>query len=143
MWTGPSRALVFGPGELLRNFHTQLDIFKRSFNAVIGETAANQALVKGLKGKISQTKFDIRHIPTDVSESLIQNPLLYKFAGQEYLYVLDIYLAKLRTTNRMLDHLYDDYKHDGRISDKNVEKIHKYQLFPAQYQNRTKITFPL
>lgn len=125
-----------------RNFYTEINIFKRSFNAVIGETASNQALVKDLKNKIDQTHFNIRHIPADVSENLIQNPFLYKFAGQEYLYALNIYLTKVRTTNRMLDHLYDDYKLDGRITDNNVKKVSKYldnllyYTFILQYQSQ-------
>jgi len=128
--------------ETDRNFYTQLNIFKRSFNAVIEETAANQALVKGLKKKINQTKFDIRHIPADVSESLIKSPLIYKFAGQEYLYALSIYLEKVRTTNQILDHLYDDFKLDGKISDKNIGRIHKhlddllYYIYILQYQSQ-------
>ena len=79
-----------------RNFYTEINIFKRSFNAVIGETASNQALVKDLKNKIDQTHFNIRHIPADVSENLIQNPFLYKFAGQEYLYALNFYLVSIQ-----------------------------------------------
>lgn len=125
-----------------RNFYTELDIFKRSFNAIIEETAANQALVKDLKNRISQTKFNIKHIPSDVSESLIQNPLVYKFAGQEYLYALSIYLEKLRTANRILDHLYDDYKLDGKITNNNIERIYEhldsllYYTYILQYQSQ-------
>lgn len=125
-----------------RIFHNQLDVFKRSFNAVIEETAANQALVKGLRNKINQTKFNIRHVPVDVSENLIKDPLIYKFAGQEYLYALSIYLEKVRTTNRMLDHLYDDYKIDGKITDKNIDRIYEYlddllyYTYILQYQSQ-------
>ena len=125
-----------------RFFYNQLDVFKRSFNAVIEETAANQALVKGLKSKINQTKFNIRHVPVDVSENLIKNPFIYKFTGHEYLYALSIYLEKVRTTNRMLDHLYDDYKIDGKISDKNIDRLHKYldnllyYTYILQYQSQ-------
>ena len=125
-----------------RIFHNQLDVFKRSFNAVIEETAANQALVKGLKKKINQTTFNVRHVPVDISENLIKNPLIYKFAGEEYLLALSIYLEKVRTTNRILDHLYDDYKIDGKITDKNIERIYKYlddllyYTYILQYQSQ-------
>lgn len=125
-----------------RIFYNQLDVFKRSFNAVIEETAANQALIKSLKGKINQTKFNIRHVPVDVSENLIKNPLIYKFTGDEYLYALSIYLEKVRTTNRMLDHLYDDYKIDGKITDNNIDLLYKYldnllyYTYILQYQSQ-------
>lgn len=125
-----------------RIFYNQLDVFKRSFNAVIEETAANQALVKDLKRKINQTKFNIRHVPVDVTENVIKDSLIYKFAGQEYLYALSIYLEKVRTTNRLLDHLYEDYKIDGKITDKNIQRIYKhldgllYYTYILQYQSQ-------
>ena len=81
-------------------------------------------------------------MPVDISENLIKNPLIYKFAGEEYLLALSIYLEKVRTTNRILDHLYDDYKIDGKITDKNIERIYKYlddllyYTYILQYQSQ-------
>ena len=125
-----------------RIFHNQLDIFKRNFPAITEETAANQALIKRLKKNINVSIFELKHMSTVISGNLIRNPFLYKYAGQEYLYALDIYLNKTRETNLMLDYLLEDFKTDGKISESNIKRINinlddlLYYTYILQYQSQ-------
>ena len=128
--------------ESNRIFYNQLEIFKRSFPAVIYELAGNQSLIKSLKPTISISGAGVRRIYTDVTENLLTNPLLYKYVGQEYLYAINIYLQTARETNLILDQILDAFKQGKNISDHSITVIHQklddllYSLYILQYQSQ-------
>lgn len=109
-----------------RSFNTQLDIFKRYFNSIVYETGVNQASLKLLKKTINQNTFSLILISADVSESLIMNPLINKFAGEEYLLALSLYLTKVGGVNRTLELLYYNFKQDRKIKDENIDLINMH-----------------
>lgn len=119
-----------------------MDIFKRYFGAVISECAENQAVINKLKNEISATHFNLQLLSNEIADSLITNPMLYKYTGDEYLYALRIYLATIKIANRMLNFVFDDFKSDGMILDKNIQDLNKrldeclYYLYILQYQTQ-------
>jgi len=128
--------------ETDRSFNMEVDIFKRYFGAVISECAENQAVINKLKKEISPTHFNLQLLSSEVSKSLIGNPMLYKFTGDEYLYALRTYLTTVNIGNRMLDFIFDDFKADGEILDINIEDLNKrldeclYYLYILEYQTQ-------
>lgn len=128
--------------ESNRIFYNQLEIFKRSFPAVIEETARNQTLIKSLKKTISTSGAGVKRISTNISKNLLTNPMLYKYAGQEYLYSIGIYLQRAGETNRILDQISDGFKQDKNISNHSITDILQklddllYYLYILQYQSQ-------
>jgi len=128
--------------ETDRAFNMQVDIFKRYFAAVISETAENQAVINKLKREISTTHFNVQLLSNEIAGSLITNPMLYKYTGNEYLYSLRTYLATIKIANRMLNLVFDDFRSDETIMDKNIRNLNKrldecsYYLYILQYQTQ-------
>jgi len=125
-----------------RAYKTQVDTFRRSFGAVISECGENQAIINKLKKEITPVHFNLQILSDEISKGLIINPMLYKYAGDEYLYALRAYLANVKLVNQMLNLVYDDFKADGNISDKNINDLNAflddclYYLYILQYQSQ-------
>jgi hypothetical protein len=125
-----------------RIFQDQLDVFKRGFLAIPEEAEGNQALIKSIRINITTAAVDFRHISTGISESIVTNPLLYKYAGQEYVYSLSIYIDKAKSANRLLDDTREQLSEHKSISESNVTRVQLhlddllYYLYILQYQSQ-------
>ena len=128
--------------ETNRAYELQADIFKGNFGAIISECAENQAVINKLKKEISTTHFNLQLLSNQVSNRLIENSLLYKYTGDEYLYALRTYLVTVKISNRMLNFVFEDFKRDGVIESKNIKDLNKrldeclYYLYILQYQSQ-------
>lgn len=125
-----------------RAYKTQVDTFRRSFAAVMAESAENQAIINKLKKEISTTHFNLQILSDEITSSLVINPMLYKFTGDEYLYALRTYLTNIELVNKMLNFIFDDFKASGKILDKNIKALNSffddclYYLYVLQYQTQ-------
>lgn len=125
-----------------RAYKIQVDTFRRSFAAVMSESAENQAIINKLKKEISPTHFNLQVLSDEIAGSLLTNPMLYKFTGNEYLYALRTYLANVKLVNKMLNFVFEDFKADGRILDENIKDLNSffddclYYLYLLQYQTQ-------
>lgn len=125
-----------------RTYKTQVDTFRRSFGAVISECAENQAIINKLKKEISTAHFNLQVLSDEIASSLVVNPMLYKFTGDEYLYALRTYLANVKLVNKMLNFVFDDFKGDGKILDENIKDLNSffddclYYLYILEYQSQ-------
>jgi len=118
------------------------NIFKRSFGALIGETAGNYAAINKLKGLIKPNQFNFLTLSSEIAKSILGNPLTYKYTGEEYILALSAYLTTLDLANKWLSFIWEDFKADGNISEKNIaDLVHqlddcKYYLLILQIQTQ-------
>jgi hypothetical protein len=108
----------------------------------MAESAENQAIINKLKKEISATHFNLQILSDEITSSLVINPMLYKFTGDEYLYALRTYLANVKLVNKMLNFVFDDFKASGNVIDKNIKDLNSffddclYYLYVLQYQTQ-------
>ncbi len=120
--------------ESKRGYEFEANIFKRSFTAIMVEVSDNQSKIDALKGN-STDAFQLFHLDTIISASVITNPLLYKYSGQEYWTALEGYIGLVGIVNKAQDLLSDKIKSHGKISDEDLASL-KQRLELAEYYLR-------
>lgn len=128
--------------ETNRSLEIQIDTFKRSFAAVISECAENQAKINKLKQTTTTDQLNLNILSIEVSKSIVSNPMLYKYVGDEYLLALQTYITLLERINRIQELTSKTLDEAGTISDKKVTNLNNlfdeclYYTYILQYQSQ-------
>jgi hypothetical protein len=101
----------------------EANTFKRSFAALLYETAANHGTLNKLKISIKPNQFNFLTLSSEIAKSLLANPLTYKYSGKEYTLALSAYVTNVEIANKWLSFVWDDFKTDGHISEKNIADL--------------------
>lgn len=109
--------------ETERGRAIEASTFKRSFAALSYETAANHGAINKLKNVIKPNQFNFLTLSSEIAKSMLGNPLTYKYTGKEYTIALSAYLTNVELTNRWLSFIWDDFRADGNISEKNIADL--------------------
>lgn len=110
----------------------EANTFKRSFAALLYETGANHGTLNKLKNAIRPNQFNFLTLSTEIAKSLLANPLTYKYSGKEYTLSLSAYVTNVEIANKWLAFIWEDFKTDGNISEKNITDLGR-QLDECMY----------
>lgn len=103
----------------------EANTFKRSFAALLYETTSNHAAINKLKSVIKPNQFNFLTLSSEIARSMLGNPLTYKYTGREYGFTLTAYVVNIDLTNKWLSFIWDDFRSDGNISDKNIGDLRR------------------
>jgi hypothetical protein len=109
--------------ETERIFEDREDSFKRSFYAIMLENSDVIVSSKQMRKIIKKGDFPAKRFSAQISQSVMNNPALYKYSGNEYIMTLSTFLKKLHSTNLMLDHYYDIFIEDKMLNPYDKEKL--------------------
>ena len=76
-----------------------------------------------MKKEISSTHFNLATLSIGITNAMVENPLFYRYTGQEYWYATRIYIEAIAVANKMLDFVFEQFKISGQISQKNIEDL--------------------
>ena len=108
--------------ETDRVFQNERQTFKRNFNALLFETSKNYGAINSFTTMLNEqkgeriTKMNLSKLDLDISQAILINSHLYKYAGMEMLMALQSYLVQTKITNRLLDIAYEEFLRQGWIS---------------------------
>lgn len=115
--------------DIQKSRDDQEDLFKRTFSAILTESAFNQAVLIRCRDAATSRSTFLSDIVLDdsVSTNLLTNPLLYKYTGREYFMALKAYHAQTSRMNKVINGFTG-------LSLSTVPK-----LSPSQLENLTKL----